>query len=113
MPRAADPPTSPDLPDELARAAVKRLATQDEHVEIELEGASLPEQHAANVRLESPRLAQVDLSGSRLESLSLLDCELRGCNLSNLQAGGAALRRVVSTTAASPAWRSPTPRYRT
>ena len=34
-------------------------------------------------------------TSSRLERLSLLDCELRGCNLSNLQAGGAALRRVV------------------
>ena len=59
MPPTADPPSSPDLPDELARAALKRLAAEDEHVEIELEGASLAEQRAAGVSLEAARLRQV------------------------------------------------------
>jgi uncharacterized protein YjbI with pentapeptide repeats len=95
MPAAADPPASPDLPAELAPGAVKALAPDGEHAEIELAGAALTDQHAANVSFEAARLRSVDLSQSSLERLSLVDCELSGCNLSNLRASGADVGRVA------------------
>lgn len=91
---------APDLPDDLAAAALPDDAALDDGTQVtlaSLTGVDLRGLRSADVGFEEVRLTGVDLSGGDLERLRLRDAVLADVDLANLHARRSAWQRVSVT----------------